>query len=155
MRWRRAARCATRSAGGPTTPPSTSPHWSQRYEINLYPINENMIIDPLNRTLRVDPRPNGIFVIIKPKDGQTKIKGFSMEVAQGVQLQFPMLHRNTKVKQLQCPYGQIFLAHKDPSLKDRISFFFRHNVDYIGSGKKYFKATVLENFSKYYTELVF
>eukprot|EP00088_Acartia_fossae_P018634 TRINITY_DN2075_c0_g1_i1.p1 TRINITY_DN2075_c0_g1~~TRINITY_DN2075_c0_g1_i1.p1 ORF type:complete len:143 (+),score=23.05 TRINITY_DN2075_c0_g1_i1:149-577(+) len=133
-------------------------NWQDHFEVRIIPINENLLIDPRNTTGKVDPTPNGNFVIVKPKDKSVKIKGFAVQVKPESYIdghspvEFTMIHRNTLLKKLvnECRNGEMVLAHKDPSEKAKISFFFKHLPKYSTSDKKIFTGTILENFGKFY-----
>jgi len=140
--------------------PAQSSDWNDKFVIKVHPINENTLIDPLNKTGKVDPRPNGNFVVIKPKSKDIKIKGFTVRVmdealAGGPEPQFTMIHRNHKLKKMNCAGNQQFLTHKDASDKDSVSFFFRHHVDYVSKGKQLFEATIVEKFNNFYGKIFF
>eukprot|EP00088_Acartia_fossae_P071545 TRINITY_DN983_c0_g1_i1.p1 TRINITY_DN983_c0_g1~~TRINITY_DN983_c0_g1_i1.p1 ORF type:complete len:182 (-),score=14.14 TRINITY_DN983_c0_g1_i1:77-622(-) len=137
--------------------------WRDHFEVYSFRINQGRLLDPRNRTGTVDPRPNGVFFIIQPKNvpgGRSKeIKGFAVEVnrahTRGFDpVTFPLINRNRKLKQMECFDGAQFLAHRDASPKRRISFFVANNLDYkthAQRGIMRFRATVLENYSSFYS----
>ena len=140
--------------------PPQSSDWRDKFVIKIHPINENMLIDPKNKTGKVDPRPNGNFVVILPKTKDIKIKGFTVRVKAGAvkggqEPQFTMIHRNHKLRKMDCSGGQLYLTHKDASEKDSVSFFFRHRPDYAAKGLELFEATIVENFNNYYANVKF
>jgi len=135
-------------------------NWQMKYEVKLYRINQDMLLDPYNKTGTVSPDPTGLYVLIRsvPNGYQQRstFKGVAIQFNPSDRLvEFPLIHRNRKLKQLHCPYGEIMLSHKDPSSKYRVGFFIKGNLDYVYNGVKRFSATIVENYSQYYTNIVF
>merc|ERR1712122_11912 len=131
--------------------------WKDHFRIIFTKINENLILDPRNKSGTVFSEPNGWLVIIEPKELAGKavkptIKGFSMMATKGKEdgVYFPMISRNKKLKQLECERGETFLSHRDASEKKSISFFFKGHLDYMKKGLKRFKATILDSYSIYW-----
>jgi hypothetical protein len=135
-------------------------NWRDHYEVLSFKINQGRLLDPHNKSGTVSEQPNGIFFIIQPKNvpgGRPReIKGFGLELNpaynQGQDtVTFPLMNKNRKLKQMQCHNGATFLAHRDPSSKNRVAFFVSNNLDYKEHGVPRFRATILENYSTYYT----
>merc|ERR1711872_123196 len=105
------------------------------------PRQQDMLLDPYNKTGTVSSDPTGLYVLIRsvPNAYQQRstFKGVAIQFNPSDRLvEFPLIHRNRKLKQLHCPYGEIMLSHKDPSSKYRVGFFIKGNLDYVYNGVK-------------------
>jgi len=139
--------------------------WKSLFEISFTRINQNQLVDFENVSGYVDGSTNGWFVVIEPienldKPEQIEIKGFSIQVVGESEnghdlVEFPLLHKNQRVKKLDCYDETIMLSHKDATPKKRISFFFKGHPDYLTSNKKLFKVTILGSYLKYWSGITF
>nr|ALS04542.1 hypothetical protein [Acartia pacifica] len=140
-------------------PPATT-DWRNLFEISMTQINQNLLADHRNATGMVDYKTNGWFVVIEPKEDLDKpelikIKGFALKVMTDDIVEFPHIHRNKRLKKLDCYNGEIMLSHRDASEKKRVSFFFLGYPDYLTSKKTMFQATIVSSYMKYWSEIKF
>merc|ERR1712180_291971 len=116
----------------------SSGSWKDMVDVKIIPLNQNKLLDYKNKE-----KPNGNLVILKAKK---QFKGIACQVMEPHRygheaVQLPMMHRNTKLKKLDC-------GTKGP-------FFFKYNTDYVEKKRKWFKCTLVVNYGEYYTDVVF
>merc|ERR1712168_522025 len=132
-------------------------NWTNHFEVRFFKIHHSLLLDPRNTTGRVDPRPNGLFGIVRAKALPNQpfpktIRGFAVQAmptrAPGHDaIEFSMINRNLKLKRLHCPRGEKMLAHRNANLKYRVSFFVKNNLDYERRGLQRFRATIVEDYA--------
>merc|ERR1712098_893904 len=143
-------------------------NWSDHIDVRIVQINQNMLINSDYRG-----EPNGNLVIIQTKNSYEKFKGIVCEIAQSgnghERIQLPMLHNNRKLKKVDYCSPNVYITHKDSSAKTRVSFFFKHNLDYEANVKaaeesgnpeeiraaKWFTCTFVTNYNDYYNGVTF
>merc|ERR1711962_269465 len=86
----------------------SSGSWKDMVDVKIIPLNQNKLLDYKNKE-----KPNGNLVILKAKK---QFKGIACQVTEPHRygheaVQLPMMHRNTKLKKLDCgTKGPVFFT---------------------------------------------